>query len=199
MKQARSITSKQLSITLLVEAAQRQASFAEKMHKQLWIRSPVVEGTLSRAIDRYSNFLKLFKLYPRTVFVPTLDIDLIWHTHQCTPYQYDAMCKEKVGRLINHDDRIGKSTLDTGFTKTDQLYRMRFGEEYRHCNCWDCETLLSAVLDQDSNFQSSAEDIARDVQRTIAYYRAVEIARQAGETLLPVLNRNAKSHTTVNT
>ncbi|KAK6513416.1 hypothetical protein TWF281_005042 [Arthrobotrys megalospora] len=37
------------------------------MEADLQIRSPTVEGTLTRAIDRYSKFIKLFKFYPGTM------------------------------------------------------------------------------------------------------------------------------------
>ena len=61
----------------IFEAVQRQEAFVQKMHAQLWIRSPALEGTLQRAIKRYLSFVKLFKLYPKTILVPTLDIDLV--------------------------------------------------------------------------------------------------------------------------
>ncbi|KAL2824487.1 hypothetical protein BDW59DRAFT_85330 [Aspergillus cavernicola] len=178
----------------LVDAVQRQAAFVEKMENHLWIRSPALEGTLTRAVDRYSKFLKLFRLYPDRMLVPTLDIDLVWHTHQCSPFQYNEAMMKVAGRLIDHNDKLGKNTLNPGFERTADLFRMRFGLVYSRCHCWDCETLLSAIEDSRSRSRSKSKprgedaerEIAREVHRRVAYFRAVEIARRAGKTLLPL-------------
>ena len=61
----------------LRDAVIRQSKFVDKMHDYLWIRSSALDGTLRRAIDRYDKFLKLYKLYPTTMFVPALDIELV--------------------------------------------------------------------------------------------------------------------------
>lgn len=71
------------------------------MNGQLWIRSPALSGTLRRATDRYAKFLHLLKrkapplgedgsgktIVLGAIIVPTLDIDLVWHTHQCSAYR----------------------------------------------------------------------------------------------------------------
>lgn len=178
------------TITALVEAVQRQSKFVEKMENQLWIRSPAVQGTLTRATTRYSQFLRLFKLYPGTTLVPTLDIDLVWHTHQCSPAQYTAAAKEIAGRFIDHDDKIVSMKLETGMQKTIDLYKTRFGGDYNYCCCWDCEALRSAIHEQrtDAKGKGNAESIARKVHDDLAYYRSVEIARRGGEKLLPIRN-----------
>lgn len=160
----------------LVDAVQRQATFVNKMERQLWIRSPAAEGTLSRAINRYDKFLKLFRLHPGTILVPTLDIDLVWHTHQCSPQEYERATKAIAGRFINHDDTLATGTLDTGMETTAKLFRMRFAEEYQACHCWDCETLLSAT--EDAGKEVDAEAIAREVQSILHHYRELEIARR---------------------
>lgn len=182
----RETATKNTPIIKLVEAVQRQASFVQKMAKQVWIRSPAIEGTLHRAIHRYSKFLKLFKLYPHTNLVPTLDIDLVWHTHQCSPFQYDAGMAKLVGKFIDHDDKLGGNILDHGLSRTKALYRMRFGQEYQVCNCWDCEALLSAVTSHSAEAQPDSKAIADQVYDAVCYHRAVEIARRKGNTLLPV-------------
>ncbi|KIN07111.1 hypothetical protein OIDMADRAFT_139763 [Oidiodendron maius Zn] len=186
LKCCRDAISKNSTGIKLVEAVQRQASFVEKMDKQLWIRSPAIEGTLSRAIDRYSKFLKLFKLYPNTMLVPTLDIDLVWHTHQCSPSRYEAGTVMMAGRLIDHDDKIGAGILNSGFTRTKDLYRIRFGQEYQVCNCWDCEALLSAISTQNSGTQPDKREIARYVHENVAYHRTVEIVRRKRHTQPPI-------------
>jgi hypothetical protein len=38
---------------------------------------------------------------PATFFVPTLDIDLVWHTHQLISAKYQSDCTTYVGRFID--------------------------------------------------------------------------------------------------
>lgn len=38
---------------------------------------------------------------PTTLFVPTLDIDLAWHTHQMKGKKYNADCMKYLKRLID--------------------------------------------------------------------------------------------------
>ena len=38
---------------------------------------------------------------PATFFVPTLDIDLVWHTHQLFSEKYQSDCTQYVGRFID--------------------------------------------------------------------------------------------------
>lgn len=175
---------------LIFEAVQRQEAFVQKMHAQLWIRSPALEGTLRRAISRYLKFVKLFKLYPKTLLVPTLDIDLVWHTHQCSPAQYQASMIQRTGRFINHDDKIGQPVLSGGMETTKKLFRVRFGQEYSVCQCWDCEAALSAVSasKQEGKPRTDMDSITAEILEDVAYYRAVELARRAGKPL-PVRNR----------
>lgn len=173
----------------IFEAVQRQEAFVQKMHAQLWIRSPALEGTLQRAIKRYLNLVKLFKLYHGTVLVPTLDIDLVWHTHQCSPVQYQASMIQRTGRFINHDDKIGQPVLSGGMERTKKLFRVRFGQEYLVCHCWDCEAALSAVSasKQEGQDRTDMNSITSEIFENVAYYRAVELARRAGKPL-PVRN-----------
>ncbi|RYC57405.1 hypothetical protein CHU98_g8804 [Xylaria longipes] len=186
LETCRVAASKHDIIGKLVDAVKRQSAFVDKMDRQLWIRSPAIEGTLDRGIARYERFLKLFKLYPRKMLVPTLDIDLVWHTHQCSPSQYALVTTEIAGRFIDHNDKLGTATLDPAFENTKALYRIRFADEYRICNCWDCEALRSAIGAKDCNIQTDVASVARQAHLKVAYYRAVEIARQKGETLLPI-------------
>ncbi|KAL4987813.1 hypothetical protein BDW68DRAFT_197135 [Aspergillus falconensis] len=170
--------------TPLVNNVERQCVFVDKMHAHRWIRSPVVAGTLRRAIDRYDNFLHLFRLYPSQFLVPTLDIDLVWHTHQCSAAKYRAFVTKRVGRFINHEDNIGRGTLDDGFMNAEQWYRLRYGEQYQVCLCWSCEAILSAVEELNEDILDDPDpqlgDLVTDIERRVHYYREVEIARRLG-------------------
>ena len=177
----------------MIENVKRQASFVDKMHAQLWIRSPAAAGTLARAVDRYDKFLTLFKLYPRKMLVPTLDVDIVWHTHQCAAAGYKHAMETRTGRFIDHDDKIGKTTLDGGMEETKQLYMIRFGMEYDVCLCWDCMATESALekLDVDGGEdldEAQSKKLLSKVKADVEFYRCVEIARREGKDLLPVRN-----------
>lgn len=162
----------------LRDAVERQAEFVDKMNAHMWIRSPALEGTIRRGTDRYSKFLDLLRLYDGTTIVPTLDIDLVWHTHQCAAAFYARGTRAIVGRFVNHDDTIVQEDLSTGFDLSRKLFRVHFGREYRLCGCWDCEALLSGVEDaarlRDGEVDMAA--VARRAREEVTYYRAVEVA-----------------------
>ncbi|KAK1833735.1 hypothetical protein QBC39DRAFT_328710 [Podospora conica] len=190
----------------LRDAVIRQTSFVDKMNAHLWIRSPALPGTIRRAVDRYAKFLHLLKrkappltedggnrtIVPGPIIVPTLDIDLVWHTHQCSAYRYVKATNTLVGRFVNHDDTIGKPTLADGSLASRRLFRLHFGEEYRKCGCWDCEALLSELEDRAAaaargeGGEVDMVAVAARVERTVQYHRAVEAARRKGGRL-PVL------------
>jgi hypothetical protein len=170
----------------LRDAVVRQTSFIDKMHGLVWIRSPALAGTLRRGIARYDDFLGLLQRYPSTLIVPTLDIDLAWHTHQCRAVGYAKGMKTRVGRFINHDDSIVKDKLSDGFATSRKYYRIQYGREYKVCGCWDCEALLDAMEDVEAAEPEGVDmaQIARSVEERVKYYRAVEKARVA-KTALP--------------
>lgn len=170
----------------LAANVQRQAAFVDKMHAQLWIRSPAVEGTLRRAGDRYEKFLRLLQLCPRQMLVPTLDIDLVWHTHQCSAGAYYASVKRRTGVFLNHDDKLGRPVLQGGLEGTKKQFLMRFGEEYERCLCWDCEAVASALEDANGgagSTQKSVSTLVTKVKEDVHYYRCAELLRRAGRQL----------------
>ncbi len=165
----------------LRDAVVRQTSFVDKMHGLMWIRSPALGGTLRRGIARYDQFLGLMKQYPGAMIVPTLDIDLAWHTHQCQALRYAQATKQRVGRFVNHDDRIVKDKLSDGFATSRKYFRIQYGSEYKVCGCWDCEALLDAMDGVGGAVPEDVDmaEIAREVEESVKYYRAVEKARRA--------------------
>lgn len=48
-----------------------------------------------------SSFLDLMASTPASLFVPTLDIDLAWHSHQLMARKYSADCFRTVGRFVD--------------------------------------------------------------------------------------------------
>ncbi len=165
----------------LKDAVIRQGLFVGKMNNLLWIRSPNLEGTITRARGRYEKFLQLIASHPNQVFVPTLDIDLVWHTQQLNPRQYynysTTVCK---GRYIDHDDKIpqqGTGGLDEGFEETKRIWKEDYpeAEDYALCLCWHCERKKDY---RGSDAISSVKELEDRVQKEVEYYRAVETARR---------------------
>lgn len=103
----------------------RQGSFVQKMHGLRWtvpsyFNSKEDEVVLQHCTARYHayvlincnydtiprltifhSFLDLMASSPASFFVPTLDIDLAWHSHQLSAKQYESDCATYVQRYID--------------------------------------------------------------------------------------------------
>ncbi|GJN92341.1 hypothetical protein Rhopal_005371-T1 [Rhodotorula paludigena] len=121
----------------LVAAVLRQGSFIDKMYNLGWTaphRFDEDNSLLKRSVARYHAFMDLMASVPGTFLVPTLDIDLAWHTHQLkSSYKNDMVLY--VGRFVDHDDKVEENTLSNGFDKTAKAWRSRFGVPYATCGC----------------------------------------------------------------
>lgn len=118
----------------LVAAALRQREFAKKITGEE-CHGMDTPFALFKANTRYHKFLLLMnrktarkRRYPN--LVPTLDIDLCWHTHQLFPVPYRAWCTEHLGTAINHDDTIGRGDLDVGLRETSLAWYNAYRESY---------------------------------------------------------------------
>eukprot|EP01018_Ginkgo_biloba_P025969 Gb_06704 [translate_table: standard] len=93
---------------------------------------------LKFAEERYKAFLHLIAKFRdnerHPFFVPTYDIDLIWHSHQLSPVAYRDDTLHLLGRVLNHDDtsedRSLRQRLDVGFRETRELWENIFGFPY---------------------------------------------------------------------
>lgn len=128
----------------LVGAVVRQGVFVEKMHELDWLHSPALRFTMKRLITKYERFFTIMAQPrdPPRMAVPTLDVDLAWHTHQLHAQAYyiysDVMAP---GRLIDHDDKVAEADLDDAFKWTSKTYQSKYGEPYSECTCWYCEAV----------------------------------------------------------
>lgn len=169
----------------LTNAVLRQGRFVDTMSHHLWIRAPSLAYTLSRGRSRYRDFFVLLGAYPANTMVPTIDIDLVWHTHQLNPPAYRAFSLEVAGgRFVNHIDTISNATRGNAFGVIRDLWQRHFGEEYSRCFCWDCELLLSytEVDGEGEGFprRGVIDERATKVRVAVRFYRAVEMARRSG-------------------
>ncbi|KAK9470814.1 uncharacterized protein V1510DRAFT_421892 [Dipodascopsis tothii] len=129
----------------LVGAVVRQGSFVDKMDKIGWIHSPALVGTTAKLIRKYNVFFQILGKKPRHMAVPTLDVDLAWHTHQLSPLAYMAFSvRATKSRFIDHDDKVAEDKLSTAFQWTCKQYERITGEVYSECTCWYCEAVHEA-------------------------------------------------------
>lgn len=123
----------------LCGAVIRQGSFIEKMITIDWLHSPSASNTMARLLAKYHRFFGIMAAHPTKVAVPTLDVDLAWHTHQLSPSSYYVYSIMRTSKLIDHDDKIEESALSTSFEWTSKVYQETYGEVYSECTCWYCE------------------------------------------------------------
>lgn len=132
----------------LVGAVIRQGTFVQKMDNLDWIHSPALAATMERLIRKYGVFFEILSKYPNRMAVPTLDVDLAWHTHQLSPARYFAFSKKQTdGTFIDHDDKVDENKLSDGFEWTSRMYKkLTDGGIYSECTCWYCEAIRESIL-----------------------------------------------------
>jgi hypothetical protein len=59
---------------------------------------------LAAAVEKYRQFLIAAASAEHELPVPSLQLDLMWHTHMLFPRRYASECVQVAGRLIDHDD-----------------------------------------------------------------------------------------------
>jgi len=126
----------------LCAGVMRQGIFVEKMYKLDWLHSPSARSTMERLRIKYNRFVEIMASNPNRVAVPTLDVDLAWHTHQLSPNAYYQFVVSKTGKFIDHDDKIEEGALSQHFEWTSKEYQDKYGEVYSECTCWYCECEL---------------------------------------------------------
>lgn len=130
----------------LCSAVMRQGVFIDKMVNLDWLHSPSAKDTMKRLITKYERFTVIMAANPTQMVVPTLDVDLAWHTHQLRPQHYYQYTVRKMGKFIDHDDKVDESKLDEAFAITSKAYQKAYGEVYSECTCWYCESMLISYL-----------------------------------------------------
>ncbi|KAH8194952.1 hypothetical protein TruAng_010893 [Truncatella angustata] len=127
-------------------AVHRQGIFTEKMYKIDWLHSPTARDTMQRLVVKYQRFVQIMASNSNKVAVPTLDVDLAWHTHQLSPRSYLEFTFAKTGKFIDHDDKINEDKLASAFEWTSKTYQGLFGEVYSECTCWYCESVRASHI-----------------------------------------------------
>lgn len=101
---------------------------------------------MTRLLQKYDRFFMIMLTTPGHMIVPTLDVDLAWHTHQLAPrayYKYStsrtAASQTQQAKFIDHNDKVEEGVLGDAFVFTCRKYMNLFNEVYSECTCWFCE------------------------------------------------------------
>lgn len=100
--------------------------------------------TMERLIAKYQRFIDIMAYYPSQMAVPTLDVDLAWHTHQLSPQPYYAFTTTQTSKFIDHDDKVSEEKLNAAFEWTSKTYQERYNDVYSECTCWYCESIRAS-------------------------------------------------------
>lgn len=128
----------------LAGAVMRQGIFTAKMTQIDWLHSPACRETMTRLITKYKRFVTIMRENPNKTCVPTLDVDLAWHTHQLSPSAYYKFMTAQTTKFIDHDDKMDEDKLSDAFEWTTKAYQERYTEVYSECTCWYCETVRAS-------------------------------------------------------
>ncbi|OLN85440.1 hypothetical protein CCHL11_08010 [Colletotrichum chlorophyti] len=162
----------------LIGATVRQGVFVDKMYTIDWLHSPNARSTMDRLLQKYHRFMLIMTENPFSLCVPTLDVDLGWHTHQLAPKAYYQFCifntatkGTKEARFIDHNDKVDEHKLSNSFEWTSKVYLDKFNEVYSECTCWYCETIdrfdespPSAACDTSSSAHVSAHNASHSLE-----------------------------------
>ncbi|KAG8809140.1 hypothetical protein FRC17_003598 [Serendipita sp. 399] len=159
----------------LVGAVLRQGSFIQKMAELGWTRPGRFDlvkesAPLVRSIARYHAFLDLMSYHPTSFFVPTLDIDLAWHTHQLKSWHYRNDTLRFLRRFPNHDDSVDALQLSKGYDITAKEWKLRFGVPYSVCGCvpdGDSESRLSRFASKISAIGTSSHSRSKSASSSV--------------------------------
>jgi hypothetical protein len=100
----------------VVSAAMRQFKFTSQMEQLGWTDKLYFGSypkVIASSITQYHLFLDLFAHNPSKALVPTLVVDLGWHTHMLNAEAYQADCMRLFDRYLNHEDKVEEGKLGT--------------------------------------------------------------------------------------
>ena len=145
----------------LTGAVIRQGIFVDKMAKLDWIHSPALEATMTRLIKKYEIFFQIMATNAGHMAVPTLDVDLAWHTHQLSPPRYYAYSLSHMkDEFVDHNDKVDEVKLSDNFAWTSKQYqKITNGGIYSECTCWYCEAIRESTY---STFSATSKSTQKN-------------------------------------
>lgn len=117
----------------LIEAMYKHLHFVNKIcaDYSYWNNKNVIDTS----IHRYFKFLRLlgihkYKENTSFMFVPTMDINLVWCAHLNNYSKYVLYSMKISNNIIYHDDSLNYEKLRLGYAKTYILWRKEYGDPY---------------------------------------------------------------------
>ena len=86
---------------------------------------------LDLCLLRYKQFLYIKQQLQDEFIVPCYDIDIIWHSHQLNPKDYEKDMMKYIGNLFDSVNDISEgSKLDNSHVRTKEYWRKYFNENF---------------------------------------------------------------------
>ena len=73
--------------------------------------------TIKKMVQEYKMFWRLANKYPEIPFVPTEELDEVWHLHMLYPQNYYPDCKKYFNGLLHHYAGFGKKAEEAPILK----------------------------------------------------------------------------------
>ncbi|KAG8705183.1 hypothetical protein FRC08_001785 [Ceratobasidium sp. 394] len=122
-----------------VAAAHRLSIFTSALNQIGYLTPGVFDQDaepLLLALDRFHAFLDMAtRGSSQRPMVPTLDIDLVWHTMMLRPHAYREATMKFVGRMLPHDDMIEEGAMGLAFDDAAEIWKERQKTLYSTCGC----------------------------------------------------------------
>jgi len=113
----------------IAAGCERQMDFHYQVAILLHYRDPKF---LHKAAGRYINqFLELKRRRPSGFWVPTYDIDAVWHTHMLHPVAYADDTTKLCGQVLKHDDSVNDRSAGARLQDSWEATRNAWQAEFR--------------------------------------------------------------------
>lgn len=151
----------------LVDFVLKQERFNNKMNNLNWIHSPNINHILSESSSRYAKFFTMLSnpnLNNNNKLKPTLDIELMWKTHNLSAFGYFKDCLTSSSHYIIDDDDTNQgldSLLNNDINITAEVYKSIYKEDYLICYCQTC-TIERAISSINPDYQPQTHHMNND-------------------------------------
>jgi len=113
----------------LEDAVVRQKKFIDSVTPLA--TAPYLPFKLGKLKRQYKQFMNLMKKYGRNhVLVPTVGIDLMWHSHMNYPASYYKYCIDLLGYQLDHNDEFSDGDLAKHLVETSKLWKQQHHTDY---------------------------------------------------------------------
>jgi hypothetical protein len=165
----------------LWDAPLRQMAFVERILAEL-STTPHSESILKQAQARYLQFLRLIHAHPSTTLVPTIDIDLVWHTHQLSPKFYDIYCLLHINRTVKHDDTIPSTGRATALDDTKRLWALEYAELFLDGRDGDHAEIVALLKEKGALYKTLHSSAAQGLSKFDSDHDIPGLRRALAET-----------------